>query len=63
MVPLPTELISDGRILYQNLAKANIEPEWLDQQLKNANIHTLENVLYAEVQPNGTLYIDNKAID
>lgn len=61
VVPLATEVIIDGSIVTQNLEKSNLEVEWLDEQLKNAGIHTLNDVLYAEVQTDGSLYIDHKA--
>lgn len=58
--PIATEVISDGNVLTNNLSKLNLDRNWLDQQLKQANIDSVEDVFYAEVQQDGSLYIDNR---
>lgn len=55
---IPTELIVDGKIVEKNLEKIDVSVIWLNQQLKKANIHSLGQVFYAELQLDGTLYID-----
>jgi len=55
---IPTELIVDGRIVEKNLIKIDVSVAWLHQQLKKAGIHSLDQVFYAELQLDGTLYID-----
>ncbi|MNP56277.1 hypothetical protein D3C76_1509920 [compost metagenome] len=55
---LPAELIVDGKIVEKNLNKIDVSVVWLNQQLKKANIHSLDQVFYAELQLDGTLYID-----
>ncbi|MEC5425954.1 DUF421 domain-containing protein [Virgibacillus sp. C22-A2] len=55
-----TEVISDGIINTKNLSKLHLDTNWLKQKLHQAGIQTPSEVFYAEVQQDGTLYIDNK---
>lgn len=55
---VPSELISDGKILKKNLQELNITEEWLLQKLKAKGISSVEDVFYAEIQTDGALYID-----
>jgi len=57
--PTSTEVISDGVINNMNLSRLNLDTNWLNQQLKNAGVTDASEVFYAEVQKDGTLYIDN----
>lgn len=59
--PIATEVISDGVANIKNLAKLHLDTNWLKQQVENAGVKSFSEVFYAEVQPDGTLYIDNKA--
>ncbi|WP_431803535.1 DUF421 domain-containing protein [Halobacillus andaensis] len=58
--PLATEVISDGKIIPQNLQRLGKDENWLYRQLESLNQSNLEQIFYAEVLPNGTLYIDRK---
>ncbi|RUL51294.1 YetF domain-containing protein [Lysinibacillus antri] len=58
--PTATEVVSDGVINTNNLTRLNLDNEWLEQQLKNAGVNSVSEVFFAEVQPDGSLYIDNK---
>jgi uncharacterized membrane protein YcaP (DUF421 family) len=58
--PLPTEVITDGRILSNNLSKLNLDEIWLEQQLQNAGVNNASDVFFAQVQQDGTLFIDSK---
>jgi len=60
MVPLPTEVITDGMVLTNNLTKLKLDQAWLDQQLQQAGIKSASDVFYAEVQQDGTLFTDNR---
>lgn len=60
LLPTITEVVSDGVINENNLEKLNLNTAWLNQQLMQAGIKTISDVLYAEVQPDHTLYIDSK---
>jgi uncharacterized membrane protein YcaP (DUF421 family) len=55
----PTEIIVDGKIVTRNLRELNLNQEWLENQLKMAG-ETLDNVFYAEIQSDGSLYIDKR---
>lgn len=59
-VPLSTELISDGTVNVQNLNKMNKDQSWLNEQLEQAGVQSVEEVFYAEVQTDGNLYIDKR---
>jgi uncharacterized membrane protein YcaP (DUF421 family) len=54
-----TAVISDGQLVSQNLDGLNLSKEWLEDQLQQSGA-TLSDVFYAEVQQNGTLYVDYK---
>lgn len=59
-VQLSTELVSDGQVNVKNLAKMKKDQTWLDQQLHQNGVQSVEDVFYAEVQPDGKLYIDKR---
>lgn len=58
--PIATSVISDGKLKKENLEKLNIDQQWLEQQLKLSGVDSISNVLYAEVQKDGTLFIDKR---
>lgn len=60
VIPIGTEVISDGKINEENLAKLNFNSLWLQQQLRKVGIQSPSEVFYAEVQKDGSLYIDRK---
>lgn len=60
LFPLPTEVISDGKINPGNLSKLHLDQNWLDRELQKARIHSAEDVFFAQVQRDGTLYIDRR---
>ena len=55
----PIAVISAGKIIGDNLRKIQQDETWLDQQLEAAGISSVEDVFYALIQKDGTLYIDN----
>lgn len=57
---LPTELIVDGSIVKRNLKELNINEDWLKSQIQAAGLKT-EEVMFAEIQSNGNLYINRKS--
>ncbi|NEU32222.1 DUF421 domain-containing protein [bacterium LRH843] len=59
--PIPTTVVSDGKVNKDNLKKLNLDQQWLDQQLQAAGIPSISDVFYAEVQKDGSLYIDNRS--
>lgn len=58
--PTATGVISDGIVNSNNLSRLHLDNNWLEDQLRNAGINSLSEVFYAEVQPDGSLYIDSK---
>ncbi len=59
-IHLPTAVIMDGKIIKGNLKELGLSQSWLHQQLSLQNIHQHQEVLYAEVQPDNSLYIQQK---
>ena len=57
---ITTEVVVEGKILSENLSKLNLDENWLEQQLKGSGINTVEDVFYAEVKNDGTLFINNE---
>jgi uncharacterized membrane protein YcaP (DUF421 family) len=57
---IPTEIIVDGKLVAANLAETGQTREWLDQQLKQAGVNSVSQVLYAELQSDGSLYVSKK---
>lgn len=57
---LPTQLISDGSIVEHNLKEINITKKWLEKQLKNSGVKSIDEVYYAEIQSDGTLFVNKK---
>ena len=58
--PISTSVISDGEIKQENLEKLNLDQQWLERQLKLSGTPSVDDVFYAEIQKDGTLYIDHK---
>lgn len=62
---IPTEVVNDGKIVRKTMEELKLTDEWLMKKLKKQNIQDLQDVFYAQLQPNGSLYIctrdENKA--
>ncbi|RSK28327.1 DUF421 domain-containing protein [Bacillus sp. HMF5848] len=58
VVSIPTEVISDGNVNQNNLEKLNLNQGWLMQQLELAGVESINDVFYAEVQKDGSVYFD-----
>ncbi|WP_105619325.1 YetF domain-containing protein [Vallitalea okinawensis] len=57
---LPSEIIVDGRVVSKNLREFNLSEEWLECQLRLYGIESKEKVIYAELQSDGSLYVNKK---
>ncbi|HET7627309.1 MAG TPA: DUF421 domain-containing protein [Bacillales bacterium] len=57
---LPTELITDGSVVKRNLQEVGKTEEWLKEQLRADGIQEIAEVFFAELQSNGTLYIERR---
>lgn len=55
-----TEVIIDGKIIDQGLAKSGLTPQKLELQLRNLGIKSVEDVMLAMFTPEGNLYVDKK---
>ena len=55
---LPCQLVIEGKISYDNLKDNHLDISWLNKQLEIQNINDVSQVLYAELQSDGSLYID-----
>lgn len=58
--PISTGVISDGKVNFNNLSKLKLSEEWLEEQLSNKGITSVSDIFYAEIQRDGTLYIDKR---
>lgn len=54
---IPTEIIVDGKIIVDNIKELGLSNEWLNKQLANAGVVSPKDVLYAEIQSDGQLFI------
>lgn len=55
---LPTEVVVEGQLLHRNLTELGLNKQWLDEQLKRNGIQSLQQIFFAQFQPDGTLYVD-----
>ncbi|NIK79039.1 uncharacterized membrane protein YcaP (DUF421 family) [Paenibacillus castaneae] len=58
---LPTELIVDGKIVKRNLKELQLNREWLEEQIKPYGVQSVHDVFFAELQSDGTIYVDKKS--
>ncbi|MTI81034.1 MAG: DUF421 domain-containing protein [Firmicutes bacterium] len=58
---IPTTLVIDGYIFHENLAKLNLNEEWLRSELKKFDIHNLKDVLFASIDTEGQLFYQTKS--
>lgn len=57
---LPTPLIFDGHIHYNNLRSLHLDESWLLGQVQKHGIERIRDVLFASLDTNGHLYICEK---
>ncbi|WP_406677573.1 DUF421 domain-containing protein [Moorella sp. ACPs] len=60
---IPTELIMDGEILFQNLKQNKLDEKWLIQQLQAQGVQDISQVDYAVLRSDGSLYVNLKEDD
>lgn len=58
---MPSEIISDGKIIKHNLKEFNLDEKWVKDELAKQNINSIKDVFYAEIQSDGTLFIDKNS--
>lgn len=54
---IPITIISDGKVLKNNLEKAGLNENWLEKQLKKKGVQEPKEICYAEWQEGKPLYI------
>jgi uncharacterized membrane protein YcaP (DUF421 family) len=59
-VGLPCEIITDGKIVKKNLPELGYTLKQLDDELRKQNISDIKTILYAELQYDGSLYIQKR---
>lgn len=55
---IPAEIIVEGKIIKRNLLEFNLSYQWLYHELRKAGIHSVSEVLYAELESDGQLFFD-----
>lgn len=57
---MPSQIISDGKIVKKNLHELSLTEEWVMNELKKQGIQNVKEVFYAEIETNGSLHIDKR---
>jgi len=57
---LPTTVISGGKVLVKNLRELGLTESWLENALREQGIKSRADVMYAEVQDDGQLFVQVK---
>ncbi len=57
---LSLPLVMDGKVIFNNLIKANLDINWLYNILKKHNINDPKNVLFASLDTKGNIYLQPK---
>jgi len=55
---MPCAIIEDGRIVKKHLPGLNITEEWVNKQLKKNGVNSVDQVFYAEIDSDGSVYMD-----
>lgn len=54
------ELVVDGEVIEKNLTENGFTRQWLESQLQSQGVIDLKEVTLAIINPDGTLYVDEK---
>jgi uncharacterized membrane protein YcaP (DUF421 family) len=54
---MPAEIIADGKIVQKNLVELKLTEEWVMKKLRKQGVESVQDVFYAQIQTNGSLYI------
>lgn len=57
---LPLDVIVDGIIIDKNLAKAGLDKNWLESELKKFDMPNFKDVFFASLDSDGKLYFQKK---
>lgn len=53
----PTQIISEGKVIEDNIKNINLDQAWLIREIKSQGYNKIEDIFYAQIQRNGSLYI------
>ncbi|KGX92727.1 membrane protein [Pontibacillus halophilus JSM 076056 = DSM 19796] len=56
-VKLPLMVISDGELIEDNIKEANVDSKWLQEELKQHDVQSYKDVMYAEYIQGEPLYV------
>jgi Predicted membrane protein len=54
---IPSEIIVDGKIINKNLEELGLTMTWLRKELKTKGYNSADQIFYAEIQSDGSLFI------
>jgi uncharacterized membrane protein YcaP (DUF421 family) len=57
---LPITLVMDGVVQSENLKKANVDPQWLEQEMKKQELISFDQILLMSLDTAGSLFIQAK---
>ena len=57
---IPTEIISDGKIVRKNLKELKLDEEWVMKKLRKHGVQSVDEVYFAQLQTNGSLSVNLK---
>lgn len=57
---LPLTLVMDGQAHLENMKRANVNTQWLEQEIKKQKLTSIDQVLLASLDTAGTLFIQGK---
>lgn len=57
---IPITLVIDGYVFHKNLAKINLDENWLRSELQQFNIKSFKEVLFASLDSEGKLFCQKK---
>jgi len=60
-VGMPSEVISDGKLVKKNLPELGLSRAEVDAELLRQGVTDIKNVLYAELQPDRSLYVQHRS--
>jgi uncharacterized membrane protein YcaP (DUF421 family) len=58
---LPLDIVVDGKVILKNLHKANLDENWLKNELLKFGINSPNSVFFASLDSNGNLYYQPKS--
>jgi len=54
---IPSEIIVDGKVVERNLKELGLTLNWVQKQLKSKGYNSVDQIFYAELQSDGSLFV------